>query len=84
VSSAGLSHAWEHEVRRCVEQFGAERCMFESNWPVDRVSCMYGVLWNAYKRMIADATRGATTGAVSQHRHAGLRPPGSPYRRYHG
>jgi predicted TIM-barrel fold metal-dependent hydrolase len=35
----------------CIEQFGVDRCMFESNFPVDKVSCGYTVLWNAFKRM---------------------------------
>jgi predicted TIM-barrel fold metal-dependent hydrolase len=35
----------------CIEQFGPNRCMFESNFPVDKVSFSYGVLWNAFKRM---------------------------------
>ena len=34
-----------------IEQFGPKRCMFESNFPVDRVSCSYLVLWNAFKRI---------------------------------
>jgi len=35
----------------CLELFGAERCMFESNFPVDQASCSYTVLWNAFKRL---------------------------------
>jgi L-fuconolactonase len=35
----------------CIDQFGPNRCMFESNFPVDRVSYSYDVLWNAFKRM---------------------------------
>ena len=34
-----------------IEQFGADRCMFESNFPVDKLSCGYGVLWNSFKRL---------------------------------
>jgi len=34
-----------------IECFGPGRCMFESNFPVDRVSVSYGVLWNAFKKM---------------------------------
>ena len=34
-----------------IECFGPERCMFESNFPVDRLSLSYNVLWNAYKKM---------------------------------
>ncbi len=35
----------------CIEQFGPNRCMFESNFPVDKLSYSYGVLWNSFKRM---------------------------------
>ena len=35
----------------CIEKFGVARCMFESNFPVDRLSCSYAVLWNAFKRL---------------------------------
>jgi L-fuconolactonase len=34
----------------CIEQFGADRCMFESNFPVDKVSFSHHVLFNAFKR----------------------------------
>ncbi len=34
--------------------FGVDRCMFESNFPVDRRSVSYHVLWNAFKKMILD------------------------------
>jgi predicted TIM-barrel fold metal-dependent hydrolase len=35
----------------CIEQFGPNRCMFESNFPVDKVSYSYNVLYNAFKRL---------------------------------
>ena len=38
----------------CIEKFGADRCMFESNFPVDRQSCSYTVCWNAFKRLTRD------------------------------
>jgi len=38
---------YEHTI----EQFGVGRCMFESNFPVDKVSCSYNVLWNSFKRL---------------------------------
>jgi predicted TIM-barrel fold metal-dependent hydrolase len=28
--------------------------MFESNFPVDKGSCSYGVLWNAFKKISAN------------------------------
>jgi predicted TIM-barrel fold metal-dependent hydrolase len=36
-----------------IEAFGPERCMFESNFPVDRLSISYPVLWNALKKIAA-------------------------------
>jgi predicted TIM-barrel fold metal-dependent hydrolase len=36
-----------------IDKFGASRCMFESNFPVDRISCSYGVLWNSFKKIAA-------------------------------
>ena len=37
--------------RYTIEQFGPARCMFESNFPVDRLSCSYTVLWNQFKKL---------------------------------
>jgi predicted TIM-barrel fold metal-dependent hydrolase len=37
-----------------IEQFGPERCMFESNFPVDRYSLSYRTVWNAFKKIVAD------------------------------
>lgn len=34
-----------------IEAFGPARCMFESNFPVDRMSCSYTVLWNQFKKL---------------------------------
>ena len=42
--------------RYALECFGAERCMFESNFPVDKRSCSEPVLWNAFKKLVADAS----------------------------
>ena len=49
--SAELAEAIEPYYRTCIEYFGPEHCMFESNFPVDRASCSYTVLWNAFKRL---------------------------------
>ena len=38
-------------MQYCIEQFGPRRCMFESNFPVDKVSYSYNVLYNAFKRL---------------------------------
>ena len=52
--SRSLAEAWKPYVETCIEAFGAERCMFESNFPVDKGSCSYLALWNAFKRIAAN------------------------------
>lgn len=37
-----------------IECFGVDRCMFESNFPVDKLSISYAVLWNAFKKIVAN------------------------------
>lgn len=61
-SSEELANAWRPYVETCVELFGARRCMFESNFPVDKAMYSYRTLWNAFKRITAgwpDADRRA-------------------------
>src|SRR5271156_2979788 len=55
-SSEELATAWRQYVEPCIESFGAERCMFESNFPPDKQSCGYTELWNAFKRITAGAS----------------------------
>ena len=57
-TSAQLAEAWAEPILAAIERFGVERCMFESNFPVDKMSCSYVVLWNAFKRIAADAGAG--------------------------
>ena len=52
-SSGELADAQAPWHEHCIALFGAERCMFESNFPVDKASCSYTVLWNAFKRLSA-------------------------------
>jgi predicted TIM-barrel fold metal-dependent hydrolase len=52
-SSQELADATRHYYDVTIEKFGADRCMFESNFPVDKASCSYTVLWNAFKRIAA-------------------------------
>ena len=51
VDSQQLADAWGPLFDSCIEQFGAERCMFESNFPPDRSSVDYPIIWNAFKRI---------------------------------
>jgi predicted TIM-barrel fold metal-dependent hydrolase len=55
-SSDEIVAATGRYYRHAIECFGPERCMFESNFPVDKASCSYHVLWNAFKKMVADAS----------------------------
>ena len=55
-TSEELTAAWGTEIRWCIEQFGVDRCMFESNFPVDKASCSYVSLWNAFKRITTEAS----------------------------
>lgn len=49
--SEELAAAMAPYFETCIELFGPEKCMFESNFPVDKAGCSYTVLWNAYKRV---------------------------------
>ncbi len=50
-TSTEMAAAWQPYFAALIEAFGVERCMFESNFPIDKVSCSYTNLWNAYKRI---------------------------------
>ncbi len=52
-SSKQLAAAWKPWIETCIEAFGAHRCMFESNFPVDKGSYSYRTGWNAFKRLTA-------------------------------
>lgn len=52
-TSQELVDATRHYYEYTIDRFGPERCMFESNFPVDKVSVSYAVLWNAFKRIAA-------------------------------
>lgn len=51
--SAELAEATKRYYLHTIDRFGPERCMFESNFPVDKVSCSYPILWNSFKRLAA-------------------------------
>jgi L-fuconolactonase len=52
-SSEELAALWRPYIETCIAAFGPQRAMFESNFPVDKGSCGYAVLWNAFKRIAA-------------------------------
>ena len=51
IGSEELAEAMTRWLTYCIEQFGPKQCMFESNFPVDKVSYSYNVLYNAFKRL---------------------------------
>jgi L-fuconolactonase len=51
IGSEELSQSMASFINYCIEQFGPDRCMFESNFPVDKVAYSYNVLYNAFKRL---------------------------------
>lgn len=55
-SSAMLAEAWKPWMETCIQTFGADRCMFESNFPVDKGGYGYAAGWNAFKRLAAEAS----------------------------
>ncbi|MBK9607955.1 MAG: amidohydrolase family protein, partial [Betaproteobacteria bacterium] len=48
-TASALARAWQPLIDTCIEAFGTKRCMFASNFPVDKQSCGYVELWNALK-----------------------------------
>ncbi|MDP6692638.1 MAG: amidohydrolase family protein [Alphaproteobacteria bacterium] len=55
-TSEDLAALWRPNIETCIELFGADRCMFESNFPVDKMGIGYRALWNTFKRITAGAS----------------------------
>lgn len=56
-NSVALAEAWAPYFDICIDSFGVERCMFASNFPPDKGTCSYAVLWNAMKRIASKASQ---------------------------
>lgn len=54
--SEDLASIWRPYFDTAIEAFGAPRCMFESNFPVDKATSSYAVYWNCFKRIASDAS----------------------------
>lgn len=52
--SDAVADHWGELIRWAIDHFGPDRCMFESNYPVDGETTGYGVLWNAFKKISVD------------------------------
>lgn len=51
--SEATARMWRPYVEVCIDAFGPSRCMFASNFPVDKGSVSYPILWNTFKRLAA-------------------------------
>ena len=55
-TSAQLADYWRPYIETCIDHFGANRCLFESNFPVEKMGIGFAGLWNAFKRLTAGAS----------------------------
>lgn len=65
LSSEQLADHWRPFIEPCIELFGANRCNFESNFPVDKMGIGYAALWNGFKRIVAKASADEKTAMFS-------------------
>ncbi|MEE2777474.1 MAG: amidohydrolase family protein [Acidobacteriota bacterium] len=79
-TSEELADAQRPYHEACIELFGTDRCMFESNFPVDRVSCSYSVLYNAFKRIAAGSSADEKAALFRTTAETAYRLPGSAAR----
>src|SRR5881227_582914 len=64
-SSEEAAAAWRPYIETCIEAFGPNRCMFESNFPPDKGQCSYQVIFNAFKRLAAQYSETEKTALFS-------------------
>jgi L-fuconolactonase len=64
-SSEQLATLWRPYIETCIEAFGADRAMFESNFPVDKGSGSYQIFWNAFKRVAQGCSASEKTALFS-------------------
>jgi len=64
-SSEQAAAAWRPYIETCIEAFGPDRCMFESNFPPDKGQCSYQVIFNAFKRIAAQYSEPEQTALFS-------------------
>jgi predicted TIM-barrel fold metal-dependent hydrolase len=65
-SSEELAVAWRPYIETCIEAFGPQRAMFESNFPPDKGQCSYQVIFNAFKRIAAQYSEAEKTALFSK------------------
>ncbi len=66
VFGSRLAAAWRPYIETCIEAFGPNRCMFESNFPPDKGQCSYQVIFNAFKRLATQYSEAEKTALFSE------------------
>lgn len=52
-ASEELAGMWRPWIETCIALFGPHRCLFESNFPVEKMGIGWVALWNSFKRIAA-------------------------------
>ncbi len=65
-SSEDLATAWRPWIETCIDAFGPDRAMFESNFPPDKGQCGYQVIFNTFKRLAAQYSEAEKTALFSE------------------
>ena len=65
-TSEQAAAAWRPYIETCIEAFGPNRAMFESNFPPDKGQCSYQVIFNAFKRLAAQYSETEKTALFSK------------------
>jgi len=65
-SSEELAATWRPYIETCIEAFGPQRAMFESNFPPDKGQCSYQVIFNAFKRIAASMSEAEKNALFSE------------------
>jgi predicted TIM-barrel fold metal-dependent hydrolase len=73
-SAAEMAQVWQSRIDVCIDAFGTDRCMFESNYPVDKQSGSYCELWNAFKLATQGASPEGAQRPVLSHSMSNLPP----------
>jgi predicted TIM-barrel fold metal-dependent hydrolase len=64
-SSEEMANAYRPHIETCIAAFGVDRSMFQSNFPPDRASSSYPIVWNAFKRLAAGHSAAEKTSLFS-------------------
>jgi predicted TIM-barrel fold metal-dependent hydrolase len=59
LSAAALAGLWGDKMRWCIDLFGADRCLFESDFPPNRRLTSWPTLWQAFDLIVKDHDQGA-------------------------